>query len=693
MTGIPSRAESLPVDSGAAGAAASAADRAAAAGRRHPLADPDGFEDIITSLGRAPSTKPRADDDAVATAAAESHRDASGQRPRPDGRPPYTGARLAVPTLFDRGPHGLDSAPGGAAAASNTADIPTHGMVIGDGFGTGDVSVGPGARFSDSAKPGARPDPTALSNKASATDVFGELATPTAAALDCAVHDRAAPRRPSSDPTVTDLGWSDRTETTPPGADPLALSTLPLSGDGGAMPLADTPVLDRTLPSDSTTLATAGAAPGTKALPASPGPVLEPPAETMPDQESAAMPNLPSADVPDIDLPADPQPRTTAPMAAATAAPAAAFGAEAAGPGPANRIPVRVRDMRTHFAPVAAFPAAIPRETPGARPASATGPIARPVLSAVPEPAQSTAPTDADLAAALESASSGPGPGAAEPKALDGNAASRPAPLSSPGMNGGPAADMPADVDQRPVRRDGGSELQPPRSADRDAADRAPLRQADRPERDAGITNRSLDRELQPAAAIDAASPPAPGGPAPTESGFRALAHEIGRAGRTIDSGAQPSATSSNTSGAAYALRRDVELEFASPDIGVVKVRMRLTGASLELRLRADDPATHSLLTERRSELEEAISDAGIDATVVEVARGPSSPRELWPMDAPRPPPSPGGGAESDGRRFQPSPSHDRDGRRSPNDQPTDGQDSDETQPSRNGPRPGTLFV
>jgi hypothetical protein len=532
-------------------------------------------------------------------------------------------------------------------------------------------------------------------------------------------------------------------------------------------------------------------APSAAFVPMAPVAAQPAPGATAPAEQATAMPAAEPAKLPSSGAAA----KTTSESGAATApvsTPAVEPGAVAARPAPfdvmaaataettaaaapavaslVGRVAVHVREMRTHFAPVTARPAAIAGEPAGltarapvadaalpeAAPAGdaalveaagASAPSGRASPSDAPSPAGEASsppdaaspaagratvggaaspvpPTVARAAIANETPVSGtttttaaatttppapaPAPGAA-PQAASVVAAAPQA--TAPDAEAGP--DAPSDAVSASTagdRRPAADAARAPVAANADQASRAaegPSRRAEgataplrepRQEARAEIGAETRAEVRQDARTTEttgpASSTTAAGGGSAGDTALRTLAQDIGRAARTMSGEAQPAAPGTGIgSSRPIATRRDVELELRSPDFGVVRLRMRLTGSSLELRLHTNDAATLSLLAERRADLEQAISEFGVDATVVDVGRVSQAPSATTPFSAQGQGPAGDTGRGTDGQRFEQQPSPERNDRRPSSQHHTDGLTSDEDQPARSGPRAGTLFV
>lgn len=436
-------------------------------------------------------------------------------------------------------------------------------------------------------------------------------------------------------------------------------------------------------PSDPATMAAfRDTAPGSKATqeaslprPATPVPAQGTASAGTPVETGAAQPALPAT-------------TATTPLGSASAADAPA---QASGTG-GGRVSAQVRDMRTHFAPV------VPRTlaaTVGGKPEAAAA------AGAAPAAMQAAAPTvEAELARTVTAPSAAPAASSAQataPSTAQATlaAASSPTVIGAAGADevGGPPSATARAVTEG-VRGSEPRETAPPVATTPDQRvtqrpEGAAARRADVSETTNGAT--TVAETAPVAASPDGATPTTSAG-SPTDLPLRTLAQEIGRVARPIaaDGGSQLATT---TAGQPNALRRDVEVELSAPEFGVVRVRMRLHGSSLELRLRTDDPATLALLAERRTELERAISEVGVDAKVVDVSRTAASASAASPSSPGGQAPTSDGGRGGEGQPFDQRPSPDRNDRRPPFDRQTDGSMPDEDPTARAGTRPGTLFV
>ena len=375
-----------------------------------------------------------------------------------------------------------------------------------------------------------------------------------------------------------------------------------------------------------------------------------------------------------------------------------------------GRVAVHVREMRTHFAPVTARPASIAGE-PGAVTARAPAGNATPA-EAAPEaapiaPAGAAAPSDgasppaAPSPAGARAAIAGAPSSLPPPDAIPAPAAQAADAGAAAPSDAGPASaayDRRSRGDAARVPTAGAEHTSEeaeaaPRRADTAAATRQESRQQARAglgaDPGAGVRADARAENAGPASPTTAA-----GGGLTADTALRTLAEDIGRAARTASGQTHTTAPANGIgSSSPFATRRDVELELRSPDFGVVRLRMRLTGSSLELRLRTDDAATLTLLADRRADLEKAISEFGVDATVVDVGRVSQPASPAAPFSAHGQGPAGDSGRGPDGQRFEQQPSPGRDDRRPSPQHHTDGSTSDEDQPARSGPRAGTLFV
>ncbi len=531
------------------------------------------------------------------------------------------------------------------------------------------------------------PDGARATVRSPATPGRGAWPMPVMGAAEAATRAPAAAPA-ATDAAVPDLATADLAVGERQPADQhaleIAVHNLDVSGSGVAMPSAD---------------------------PAAPG---------MPDGTTAPVPPtaMPPAATPASSASAGGSPTAAVPTAAAAAKgagaaaptdPAAPLPAEAgvaetpaaAPERTAERVTATVRDMRTHFAPVAPRRAALPADATAAPGPAAgatapeTGPDQAPASSgATPKPALPATPA----AAAAPAAAAGQPPSPSAP--VDAVAIA-----DTTGQRTGdavPAAEPEAGI---AGRNEGRSPIATDRFAAAGHRDERPAPAhggSTEPVRSREPTQADADRR----AATTAGVTPTVESPSPaTGNGFPAalntLAKEIGDAARAAAAGtpggpgqpATPSGLANATPGA-HALRRDVEIDLSSSELGVVKVRMRLTGSSLEVRLRTDDAATLTLLADRRAELERSISESGVEARIVDVTRATAA-SGTTPQPGPGPQsPSGGDGREAPGQRFDQGASPERqDHRRPTDDHQTYGTTPDEDQPHRTGPRAGTLFV
>jgi hypothetical protein len=406
-----------------------------------------------------------------------------------------------------------------------------------------------------------------------------------------------------------------------------------------------------------------------------------------------------------------------------------------------GRVAVHVREMRTHFAPVTPRSAMIPGEpatltarvpageaTP-AESAPSDGRSPKTTVSASSTSPSSTSPSSTSSRSNAPPSPVGRGTGgeAAGAAALNPGTTAVPGGSSSVGATTAPAMPSPvpgvapppvgADAVGPPATSPEADSLDATAAATRAAqtvdrgaepgnasaakAEPAP-RQPDtapavfREPRTEGAAEARRELRADPVA-LEERGPAAPtaaaGGGATTDASLRSLAQDIGRAARTISGEAPAAPTSDIGTSRPIATRRDVEIELKSPDFGVVRLRMRLTGTSLELRLRTDDAATLTLLAERRGDLEQAIAEFGVDAKVVDVSRVSQPSSTATPFAAHGQGPTGDTGRGADGQRFEQQPSPERNDRRPSSQPPTDGSTSDDDAPTRPGTRAGTLFV
>ncbi len=424
-----------------------------------------------------------------------------------------------------------------------------------------------------------------------------------------------------------------------------------------------------------------------------------------------------------------------APPAGAAFPAAADFAApsriDAPAPVPAAggaRPSARVLEMRTHFAPVVARP--LDRRSDGEQTAS-PAPATTPETTATAETATAAA-TDTDIGLARPATAvpsrapwTAPADGRTANAAATGTPAARseapPHLVSPPPIGPGAPRDTPvsaaaAIVAQATAPEAFGSSPAnparaapegPPRAGDRQAARASmatppDLRAGPRPEPRSTDPvasrpdGRATTADDGPAAAAPEAVAPAttssPGAGAAMDPTLRTLAEDIGRAARPLAT-ADTAAAAAGSGPTSAMLRRDVEVELSAPEFGVVRVRMRLHGSSLELSLRTDDPATLGLLADRKAELERAIAETGVDVKVVDVSRTSAPTPAASSSSPPAQAPTSDSGRSGDGQRFEQQSSPDRNDRRSPSDRPTDGTTHDEDPTSRAGARAGTLFV
>lgn len=755
--------DTFPAD-GRPAAAGGAADRTASGFRRSP-AEADGFADIISRLAKAGPGAPTgesatapmpagahgaaAPETAAAGAAAPAGADAAAAAALRRPGEPRLAAALGMTTPAPA-PRPTEVAAGPPRQAANALSAAPFGPVLGpDATGPStDAPPPPSA-------PAAAVAPLAAAVARAAVARVADGGTPEAAARPRAdlARDPVAPAGRWTAETRQTVERSAEAEERPTGQGPA-------SRDGGAVAAAPVPGPEASAAPGPhvADLPTSSAVPPT---PAAGVAVSEPAMPSMPPQFSPDA-NTPDVKTPDATAaearassvamaPAAREAARTAPSpAAASAPPQPAPDAAAAGEATTvaadhgiERVAVHVRDMRTHFAPVAprrAWPAAEAAATGAPRPAGAepTSPAAAPDVTRDADGAERPAPVPTAAAAPPLPR---PQPAAGPPDARQPIAAPplpRPQPVAGPPGAQQPIAAPPTAVPQAAGQPGAGGPIdtQPvvpspvnggpakteaaPATGDRhgrsggegSGATVTGLEDAKRTAAAAGRAGppsstapqergvETADRERGPGAPTATATAAATGGGSVTSEGggfvptFRALAHEIGEAARAAAGPSSAASTGPDAPQSGPALRRDVELEFATAEHGLVKVRMRLTGSSLELRLRTDDTATLALLAERRGDLEKALAETGVEAKVVDVARvsapglSPAASGAAWP-------PAGGDGRDSTGQqRFDHGAAPERrEDRRSAEDNLPHGSSSDEDQPHRASPRAGTLFV
>jgi hypothetical protein len=577
----------------------------------------------------------------------------------------------AVATDRERGDHAIsDANPDGVRLPASAADSATPVPI-------GVASASPAAPASPSTSPDAGIVPprqaTVLPAPALVTDVARTPTLPTRLAeLPPAATTLDAIATPApEDATAPPLARKETaTAESPPAVASLVGRVAVHVRDMRThfAPVTARPVIlpDETAQSTPTT-PTAPTALSAPAAPLLPGPALGATAATLAAPDTLVPPG------------AKQQPAMPAvnPATVSAAAPAATLSAApAAAPAAAEAV-----------APVAA-PAAAP---------AAPAPAPAATLSATPAPAPAAAPAAVPAAPAATLSAAQP----VVPAAAQATAVAQMPKVATGGSVDAPPPDEPTpqptlhrlepETPRGPVARE-------PASPGTDHATlRRPEVAATTVQERRAEAGEETSSDIRPGpAATESAGSTTPAASAESSSvgdpSLRTLALEIGRTARTVFGGSPALPTTDNAPTTPIALRRDVEVELVSPEFGVVRMRMRLTGSSLELRLRTDDPAMLALLAERRTDLEKSIAETGVDAKVVDVSRT-STPFSASTAANAGGQFSPGdNGRNPDGQRFDQQPSSERNDRRQQQDRPTDGWTTDEDPPARTSTA-GTLFV